>query len=40
MAKYLLLMNYRGGPQPHQVVPPMDQWAPQDVEAHLAQRIG
>lgn len=36
MAKYLLLLNYRGGPQPHRAVPPMDQWAPQDVEAHLA----
>jgi len=36
MPKYLLLKHYRGGPQPHRPVPPMDQWAPEDVEAHMA----
>src|SRR3954453_2381745 len=36
MPKSLLLKHYRGGPEPHRRVPPMDQWAPQDVEAHVA----
>jgi hypothetical protein len=36
MSKYLLLKHYRGGPEPHRPVPPMDQWAPEDVEAHMA----
>ncbi len=36
MPKYLLLKHYRGGPEPHRAVPPLDQWAPQDVEAHMA----
>lgn len=36
MPHYLLLKHYRGGPQPHRPVPPMDQWAPEDVEAHMA----
>lgn len=36
MPKYLLLKHYRGGPEPHRSIPPMDQWAPEDVEAHLA----
>ena len=36
MPKYLLLKHYRGGPEPHRPVPPMDQWAAQDVEAHIA----
>ena len=36
MPKYLLLKHYRGGPQPHHPFAPMDQWAPQDVEAHMA----
>src|SRR4029079_19801315 len=27
---------YRGGPEPHRKVPPIDQWAPEDVEAHMA----
>jgi hypothetical protein len=36
MPKYLLLKHYRGGPEPHRPVPPMDQWAPADVEAHMA----
>ena len=36
MPKYLLLKHYRGGPEPHHPFPPMDEWAPEDVEAHLA----
>ena len=36
MPKYLLLKHYRGGPEPHHPFPPMDQWAPEDVEAHFA----
>ena len=36
MPKYLLLKHYRGGPEPHRPVPPIDQWAPEDVEAHMA----
>src|SRR3954462_7000772 len=36
MPKYLLLKHYRGGPEPHRPYPPMDQWAPEDVEAHFA----
>src|SRR5258708_33975098 len=36
MPKYLLLKHYRGGPEPHRPVPPMGQWAPEDVEAHMA----
>ena len=36
MPKYLILKHYRGGPEPHHPFPPMDQWAPQDVEAHIA----
>ena len=36
MPKYLLLKHYRGGPAPHRPVPQMDQWAPEDVEAHMA----
>ena len=35
MPKYLLLKHYRGGPDPLRPVPPMDQWAPEDVEAHF-----
>jgi hypothetical protein len=34
--KYLLLKHYRGGPELHHPFPPMDQWAPEDVEAHMA----
>ncbi|GAA3242364.1 YciI family protein [Actinocorallia longicatena] len=34
MAKYLLLKHYRGGPAPVSEVP-MDQWAPEDVAAHM-----
>jgi hypothetical protein len=36
MPKYLLLKHYRGGPERHHPYPPMDQWAPEDVEAHWA----
>ena len=36
MPKFLLLKHYRGGPEPHHPFPPMDQWAPEDVEAHIA----
>ena len=35
MPKYLLLKHYRGGPEMHIEFPPMDQWAPEDVEAHI-----
>lgn len=32
--KYLLLKHYRGGPTPiHNV--PMDQWTPEEVDAHI-----
>ena len=34
MAKYLLLKHYRGAPAPVNNVP-MDQWAPDEVEAHI-----
>jgi len=33
--KYLLLKHYRGGPKPTVEFPPMDQWAPEDVDAHF-----
>ena len=36
MPKYLLLKHYRAGPEPHRPLPRMDQWAPEDVEAHKA----
>jgi hypothetical protein len=36
MPKYLLLKHYRGGPEPHHPFPPMDRWAPEDVEAQMA----
>jgi hypothetical protein len=35
MPKYLLLKHYRGGPDPYRPVPPMDEWEPQDVDAHI-----
>lgn len=35
MPKFLILKHYRGGPEPHHPFPPMDQWAPEDVEAHM-----
>ena len=34
MAKYLLLKHYRGAPAPANNVP-MDQWKPDEVEAHI-----
>ena len=34
MAKYLLLKHYRGAPAPANDVP-MDQWRPDEVEAHI-----
>src|SRR2546430_6254409 len=34
MAKYLLLKHYRGAPAPVNDVP-MDQWRPDEVEAHI-----
>lgn len=33
--KYLLLKHYRGGPEPAVDLAPMDQWAPQEIEAHI-----
>jgi hypothetical protein len=35
MPKYLLLKHYRGAPEPHHPCPPMDQWDPADVDAHM-----
>lgn len=35
MTKYLLLKHYRGAPAASNDVP-MDQWAPDEVEAHMA----
>lgn len=34
MAKYLLLKHYRGGPAATNNVP-MDQWTPEEVDAHM-----
>lgn len=36
MPQFLLLKHYSGGPEPHHPFPPLDQWAPEDVEAHFA----
>ena len=36
MPKYLVLKHYRGGPEPYRPFPPMDEWAPEDVEAHIS----
>ena len=33
--KYLLLKHYRGGPAPAADWPPMDQWTPEEVDAHV-----
>ena len=33
--KYLLLKHYRGGPTPAVEFPPMDQWTPEEVDAHV-----
>ncbi len=35
MAKYLLLKHYRGGPAPAFDWEPMDQWTPEEVDAHM-----
>ena len=35
MAKYLLLKHYRGGPAPAVDWAPMDQWTPDEVDAHV-----
>src|SRR5689334_9701783 len=35
MPKYLLLKHYRGGPEPAVRYAPMDQWTPQEVDAHM-----
>ncbi|MBF6339019.1 hypothetical protein IU450_24435 [Nocardia abscessus] len=35
MVKYLLLKHYRGGPAPATDQPPMDQWTPEEVDAHI-----
>ena len=34
--KYLLLKHYRGGPTPAVDFPPMDQWTPEEVDAHVS----
>jgi hypothetical protein len=36
MPKYLLLKHYRGGPDLPEPVPPMDQWDPADIDAHMS----
>jgi hypothetical protein len=36
MPRYLLLKHYRGGPEQHHEVIPMDRWAPEAVDAHMA----
>ena len=33
--KYLLLKHYRGGPPPAVDWAPMDQWTPEEVDAHV-----
>ncbi|CAO5176285.1 YCII-related domain-containing protein [Frankia sp. AiPs1] len=33
--KYLLLKHYRGGPTPTVDFPPLDQWEPAAVDAHI-----
>jgi hypothetical protein len=33
--RYLILKHYRGGPEQHHPFPPLDQWAPEAVEAHM-----
>ena len=35
MAKYLLLKHYRGNPTPAVDLAPMDQWTPDEVDAHM-----
>ena len=34
--KYLLLKHYRGGPTPYQPFDPIEEWAPPEVDAHIA----
>ncbi|PUA80395.1 YciI family protein [Nocardioides currus] len=33
--RFLLLKHYRGGPDNHHDVPPMDQWEPERVDDHM-----
>ncbi|NUP50753.1 MAG: hypothetical protein HOW97_26100 [Catenulispora sp.] len=33
--KYLILKHYQGGPTPTVDYPPMDQWTPEEVDAHV-----
>jgi hypothetical protein len=33
--KYLILKHYRGGPAPTVDFPPLDQWQPEEVDAHF-----
>ncbi len=33
--KYLLLKHYRGGPEAHREMVPMDRWTPAEVDAHI-----
>jgi hypothetical protein len=35
MARYLLLKHYRGAPAPLNAIP-MDQWSPDEVDAHMS----
>jgi hypothetical protein len=35
MAKYLLLKHYRGGPAPAMDGASIDQWTPEEVDAHV-----
>ncbi|MBB2987184.1 YciI family protein [Terracoccus luteus] len=33
--KYLILKHYRGNPAPYGDAAPMDQWSPEEVDAHI-----
>jgi len=33
--KYLMLKHYRGGPTPAVPFAPMDQWTPEEIDAHI-----
>jgi hypothetical protein len=35
MPKYLLLKHYTGGPEP-MACPPMNEWSPDEIDAHMA----
>lgn len=35
MPRFLLLKHYRGGPEAHHDMPPMDRWSPEAVDAHM-----